>query len=69
MITSTRQYEITRTRATEVRNTLAELQAAPLDDMLQPEMRELQLAALRGTLHALEAGLTDYDRATRTKRI
>lgn len=63
MITSTRRYKITRTRATEVRNTLAELQRAPVGDMLQPEMRELQLAALRGTLDDLEAELAEYDRA------
>ena len=69
MITSTHQYEITHTRATEVRYTLAELQRAPVADMLQPEMRELQLAALRGTLHDLAAELADYDRATRTERI
>ena len=69
MITSTRQYEITRTRATEVRNALAGLQRSSVADMLQSEMRELQLAALRGTLHDLEAGLADYDRATRTERI
>ena len=70
MITSTRQYEITRTRATEVRNTLAELQGAPPADRLQPAMRELQLAALRGTLDDLddlEAELADYDRATARK--
>jgi hypothetical protein len=42
MITSTRQYKITATRAAEVRNTLAELQRAPVGDMLQPEMRELR---------------------------
>jgi hypothetical protein len=69
MITSTRQYEITRTRTTEVRNTLAELQGAPIADMLQLEMHEFHLAALRGTRHDLEAELADYDRATRTKRI
>jgi HTH-type transcriptional regulator/antitoxin HipB len=69
MITSTRQYGITRTRAIEVRNALADLQRAPVADTLQPEMRELQLAALRGTLHDLEAELADYDRATRTERI
>ncbi len=69
MITSTRQYEITRSRAREVRNALAELQGAHLADMLQPEMRELQLAALRGTLHDLETELADYERATHTERI
>ena len=69
MITSARQYEITRTRATEVRNTLAELQGAPLADRLPPAMRELQLAALRGTLHDLEAELADYDSSTRTKTV
>jgi hypothetical protein len=62
MITSTRQYKITRTRVTQVRNTLAELQGAPLADRLQPAMRELQLAALRGTLHDLETELAEYDR-------
>lgn len=65
MITSARQYEITRSRANEARNVLAELQRAPLGNMLQPEMRELQLDALRGTLHELEAELVDYDRGAR----
>ncbi|TPW14957.1 MAG: Uncharacterized protein FD127_1093 [Acidimicrobiaceae bacterium] len=69
MITSTRQSEITRSRARDVRNAIAQLQGARLADMLQPDMRELQLAALRGTLHDLEAELADYDRATRTERI
>lgn len=45
-----------------MRNALSELQRSPVADMLQPEMRELQLAALRGTLHDLEAELADYDR-------
>ena len=51
MITSAHQYEVTRRRASEMREALAELQDAPLADMLQPEMRELQLDALSGTLH------------------
>ncbi len=50
MITSARQYEITLARAGEANNALAELQRAPLGDMLQPEMHELQLDAPRGTL-------------------
>jgi HTH-type transcriptional regulator / antitoxin HipB len=68
MIRSTRQYEITRSRARDVRNALAELQGAPLVDMLQPEMRELQLAALRGTLHDLETELAEYDRGAHAGR-
>ena len=62
MITCADQYEVTRRRATEIRNALAELQGAPLAGMLRPEMRELQLDALQGTLHELEAELADYDR-------
>ena len=65
MITSARQYEITRSRAREMRNALAELQGAPLAHMPQPEMRELQVDALRGTLHDLEAELAEYDRGVR----
>ena len=67
MITSAHQYEVTRGRASEMRNALAELQGAPLADMLQPEMRELQLDALRGTLHELDAELADYDRGAHSK--
>ena len=59
MITSAHQYEVTRSRASEMREALAELQDAPLADMLQPEMRELQLEALRRTLHDLESVLAD----------
>ena len=57
MITSAHQYEVTRSRVSGMRNALAELQGAPLADLLQPEMRELQLDALRGTLHELDAEL------------
>ena len=67
MITSAPQYEITRSRASDVRNALAELQGAPLADMLQPELRELQLDALRGTLHDLEAELAEYERGVRSE--
>jgi HTH-type transcriptional regulator / antitoxin HipB len=61
MIKNERQYKITRTRADEVRNTIGELQRVPLPDGLQPEMRELQLDALRGTLGDLDAELAEYD--------
>ena len=67
MITSADQYEVTRTRASEMRNALAELQGAPLADLLQPEMRELQLDALRGTLHDLESELADYEHGVRSE--
>ena len=61
MIKNERQYKITRSRADELRNTLGELQRTPLPHGLQPEMRELQLEALRGTLGHIQAELADYD--------
>lgn len=61
MIKNERQYKITRSRTDEVRNTIGELQCTPLPDGLQPEMRELQLEALRGTLGDLEVELSEYD--------
>ena len=61
MIKNERQHKITRSRADEVRNALGELRRAPLPDGLQPEMRELQLDALRGTLGDLQAELAEYD--------
>ena len=61
MIKNERQYKITRSRADDVRNTIGELQRTPLPDGLQPEMRELQLDALRGTLGDLEVELAEYD--------
>ena len=67
MITSAHQYEVTRSRASEMREALAQLQDAPLADMLQPEMRELQLDALRGTLHDLESELADYAHGVRSE--
>ena len=61
MIKNERQYKITRSRADDVRSTIDQLQRAPLPEGLQPEMRELQLDALRGTLGDLEVELAEYD--------
>ena len=61
MIKKERQYKITRGRADEVRNTVSELQRTALPEGLQPEMRKLQLDALRGTLGDFEAELAEYD--------
>ena len=61
MIKNERQYKITRGRADEVRNTVSELQRTALPEGLQPEMRKLQLDALRGTLGDFEAELAEYD--------
>ena len=61
MIKNERQYKITRSRADEVRNIVGELQRTALPEGLQPEMRELQLDALRGTLGDFEAELAEYD--------
>ena len=67
MITSAHQYEVTRSRVSEMRNALAEQHDAPLADMLQPEMRELEVEALRGALQDLEAELAEYDRDVRSE--
>ena len=61
MIRNERQYRITRARADEIVNTIGELERAPLPDGLQPEMRTLQLDALRGTLVDLQSELGEYD--------
>lgn len=61
MIRNERQYRITRARADEMVNTIGELERAPLPDGLQPEMRTLQLDALRGTLVDLQSELGEYD--------
>ena len=67
MISNTHQYEITRSRASGMRKVLAELQGAPRAQQLQPEMRELQLDALRGALRDLEAELAEYDHGVRSE--
>ena len=54
MIKNERQCKSIRC-GNELRNTLGELQRTPLPEGLQPEMRELQLDALRGTLDDLQA--------------
>jgi HTH-type transcriptional regulator / antitoxin HipB len=61
MIKNERQYKITRSRLDEMRNTITELLSAPLLEGLQPEMRELQLEALRGVAGDLELELAEYD--------
>ncbi len=61
MIRNERQYRITRARADEIVNTIGELDRAPLPDGLQPEMRTLQLDALRGTLVDLQSELGEFD--------
>ncbi len=61
MIKNERQYKITRSRADEVRNTVTELERAPLPEGLQSKMREMQLDALRGTLGDMVAELAEYD--------
>ena len=61
MIKNERQYRITRARADEARIELAELERAPLPDGLSPEMRDMQIEALRGTAGDLERELADYD--------
>jgi DNA-binding Xre family transcriptional regulator len=61
MIKNERQYRITRTRADEVRRSIAELAHAELPSGLDPGMRDLQVEALRSVLADLEAELADYD--------
>jgi HTH-type transcriptional regulator / antitoxin HipB len=61
MIKNERQYKITRSRLDEMRNTITELLSAPLLEGLQPELRELQLEALRGVAGDLELELAEYD--------
>ena len=61
MIRNERQYRITRARSDEIVNTIGELERAPLPDGLQPEMRTLQLDALRGTLVDLQSELGEFD--------
>ncbi len=61
MIKNERQYKITRSKADEVRVAISELEQAPLSDGLAPEMRQMQLEAIRGTLGDFEAELSDYD--------
>jgi DNA-binding XRE family transcriptional regulator len=61
MIKNERQYRITRAKADEVRVAISELEQAAVPDQLSPEMREMQVEALRGTLGDFEAELADYD--------
>ena len=61
MIKNERQYRITRAKADEIRNTLTALAQAPLPEGLQPKMRELQIAALQGTLGDFDIELADYN--------
>ena len=61
MIRNERQYRITRARADEMVNTIGELERAPLPVGLQPEMRVLQLDALRGSLVDLRSEFGEYD--------
>lgn len=61
MIKNERQYKITRAKADEIRVTISELEHAPLPDGLSPEMREMQVDALKGTLGDFEIELADFN--------
>ena len=61
MIKNERQYKITRAKADELRVAISELQRSTLPDGLSPDMRELQLEALAGTLADFAAELAEYD--------
>ena len=61
MIKNERQYKITRAKADELRVAISELQHSALPDGLSPDMRELQLEALAGTLGDFAAELAEYD--------
>lgn len=61
MIKNERQHRITRSRADDLRRSLVELDNADPPEGLAPEMRQLQLEALRSVLADLEAELADYD--------
>ena len=64
MIKNERQYKFTRARADEVGVAISELRHASLPVGLSPDMRELQLEALAGTLGDFEAELSEYDDLT-----
>lgn len=61
MIKNERQYKITQAKADEIRVTISELEHAPLPDGLSPEMREMQVDALKGTLGDFEIELAEFD--------
>ncbi|CAN5834977.1 hypothetical protein BH24ACT15_BH24ACT15_21780 [soil metagenome] len=61
MIKNERQYKITQAKADEIRVTISELEHAPLPDGLSPEMREMQVDALKDTLGDFEIELAEFD--------
>ncbi|MCP3937172.1 MAG: helix-turn-helix transcriptional regulator [Actinomycetia bacterium] len=61
MIKNERQYKITRAKADEIRVAISELATASLPDGVSPEMREMQVEALKGTLGDFETELADFD--------
>ncbi|NOX31865.1 MAG: hypothetical protein GXP35_17740 [Actinobacteria bacterium] len=61
MIKNERQYKVTWAKADEARVAVRELDNTPLPDGLSPEMRELRLDALKGTLGDFETELDNYD--------
>lgn len=61
MIKNERQYRITRSRADEVRGAISELASTALPEGLEPQMRDMQIEALRSILADLETELGEYD--------
>jgi hypothetical protein len=61
MVKNEREYNVTRSRLDDIRKATTELVNVPLHESLQPEMRDLQLEALRGLRGDLESELAEYD--------
>lgn len=60
MIENDHQFEITKTWAERFRRAIAELEASPIPDGIAPEIRKVELDAMRSTVEELEADLIAY---------
>jgi HTH-type transcriptional regulator / antitoxin HipB len=61
MIKNEREYKVTRSRLDDISKAITELVNVPLNEGLQPGMRDLQLETLRGLRGDLESELAEYD--------
>ena len=69
MIKNERQYGITRTRATEFRAGLTDIEAHPRQsEQLHPLLRKAEQEALQSQLETLEAELAEYEDLRSGKR-
>ena len=60
MIKNERQFKVSSTRMKQLREAISQLSGTPIDPGLHPQLRDLEIAALRGQLEDIQADVSAY---------